>query len=246
MSSLSKIALALSPAYQPLHPDLFRYDNNLNSETMKAATYAPKHSRLYTYDESFLDPVFLRGQREEIFTEAAEQIYEFRLFTSEFCRLLIEEAEHCGQWRTAAEVEDNPYADIPEYCEPDTTQHLDKMPGLRAVYEQIIVRHLKPLMEQLWITFKLQKIDAPYILKYSAEPDAVRAMAMHHDLETVTLVTYLNEEFTGGGTYFPRWNYHTGKPKPGSAILYPGGLSHEHEGVAITEGKRYLLCGAFY
>ena len=106
--------------------------------------------------------------------------------------------------------------------------------------------HLKPLMEQIWVTFKLQKISPPYVLKYSAEPDAIRAMALHHDLETLTLVTYLNEEFTGGGTYFPRWNYHTGKPKPGSAILYPGGLSHEHEGVAITAGTRYLLCGSFY
>jgi hypothetical protein len=128
----------------------------------------------------------------------------------------------------------------------NSNQHLDKMPGLSSVYEQIIKRHLKPLMEQMWVTFKLQKISAPYVLKYSAEPDAIRAMELHHDLETLTLVTYLNEEFTGGGTYFPRWNYHTGKPAPGSAILYPGGLSHEHEGVAITEGTRYLLCGSFY
>ena len=212
----------------------------------EAATYTPKHARLYTYDESLLDPALLRGQREEIFTEAAEQLYEFRLFTPEFCRLLIEEAEHSGQWRTEAEVAENPYSDVKDYCLPDTKQHLDKMPGLSAVYEQIIVRHLKPLMQQMWVTFKLQKISPPYVLKYSAEPGAIRAMELHHDLETVTLVTYLNEEFTGGGTYFPRWNYFTGKPAPGSAILYPGGLSHEHEGVAITEGRRYLLCGSFY
>ena len=213
---------------------------------MQAVGYAPKNSCLYTYDERLLDPVLLSGKRADICTEVAEQIYAFRLFTPEFCRLLIDEAEHSGQWRTEADVEENPYCVVAEYCEPDTTQHLDKMPGLDAVYEQVIVRHLKPLMEQMWVTFKLQKISPPYVLKYSAEPDAIRAMALHHDLETLTLVTYLNEEFTGGGTYFPRWNYHTGKPKPGSAILYPGGLSHEHEGVAITEGTRYLLCGSFY
>ena len=123
----------------------------------------PKHACLYDYDERFLDPALVRGRREEIFTEMAEQIYAFRLFTPEFCRLLIEEAEHSGQWRTEADVEANPYSDIEEYCLPDTTQHLDKMPGLSAVYEQIIVRHLKPLMERMWVTFKLQKISPPII-----------------------------------------------------------------------------------
>jgi hypothetical protein len=213
---------------------------------MDTPTYTPKHACLYDYSERFLHPAFVRGRREEIFTEVAEQIYSFRLFTPEFCRLLIEEAEHSGQWRTEADVEKNPYTDIEEYCLPDTTQHLEKMRGLDAVYKLIIERHLKPLMERMWVTFKLQKISAPYVLRYSAEPGAIRAMELHHDLETLTLVTYLNEEFTGGGTYFPRWNYHTGKPAPGCAILYPGGLSHEHEGVAITEGTRYLLCGSFY
>jgi hypothetical protein len=47
---------------------------------------------------------------------------------------------------------------------------------------------------------------------------------------------------------FPRWKYHTGKQPPGMAIVYhrlPRGFSHEHEGVAITSGKRYLFCGSF-
>lgn len=29
-------------------------------------------------------------------------------------------------------------------------------------------------------------------------------------------------------------------------FMYPGGLSHEHEGVAITAGTRYLMCSSFY
>jgi hypothetical protein len=90
----------------------------------------------------------------------------------------------------------------------------------------------------------MQKVSAPYVLRYS--PDAIASMDLHHDLETVTLVVYLNEDFEGGGTRFPRWRYCTGKRPPGSAIVYPGGLSHEHEGLPITSGVRYLLCGSFY
>ncbi|MCU1233538.1 MAG: hypothetical protein JWP63_1505, partial [Candidatus Solibacter sp.] len=47
----------------------------------------------------------------------------------------------------------------------------------------------------------------------------------------MALVVYLSEEFT------------CGEQRPGTAIMYPVGLSYEHEGVAITLGKRYLLCG---
>jgi hypothetical protein len=71
-------------------------------------------------------------------------------------------------------------------------------------------------------------------------------MALHHDLETVTLVVYLNDRFEGGGTRFPKWNYVVSGRRPGEAILYPGGLSHEHEGLPIRSGSRYLLLGSFY
>ncbi len=207
--------------------------------------YTPLHPELQRYDERFLDPALLRGDRSEILTEEAEQIYAFRLFTPELCRLLVGEAEHAGAWRTEADEEENPYADgVKEVSLPDTTLHLHKLGGLDAVYREIVARHLRPLIEGTWTTFHLQKVSAPYVLKYSL--DRIASMDLHHDLETVTLVVYLNDDFEGGGTWFPRWKYHTGRRPPGSAILYPGGLSHEHAGTAITSGVRYLMCGSFY
>jgi hypothetical protein len=95
-----------------------------------------------------------------------------------------------------------------------------------------------------WRTFRLRKVSPPYILKYTL--DAISGMALHHDLETLTLVVYLNDRFEGGGTHLPKWNYVVSGRRPGEAILYPGGLSHEHEGLPIRSGSRYLLGGAFY
>src|SRR3954451_6859875 len=167
---------------------------------MTSSGYTCLHPEIFEYAPRFLDPTLVRGNRAEIFSEPAEQLYLFRLFTPEFCSLLLEEAEHSGKWRTEADVEDHPYTDTHELAELDTTQHLSHMPGLDAVYETIVRTHLQQLIVQNWPTFRLQKISPPYILKYSA--DAIRSMALHHDLETVTLVVYLNDEFTGGGTYF--------------------------------------------
>lgn len=212
---------------------------------MNPARYRPLHPQIFRYDPAFLDPALVRGDPAEVLREDAEQIYNLRLFTEDYCRLLIEEAENCGRWRTGADVETHPHAaEIEEVDEPDTTLHLHQMEGLDGVYREIVHRHLQPLMEKTWSTFHLAKVSAPYLLKYSA--DAIRSMAMHHDLETLTLVVYLNTAFEGGGTYFPKWDYLVSGRRPGAAILYPGGLSHEHEGRAIHSGTRYLLCGSFY
>lgn len=111
----------------------------------------------------------------------------------------------------------------------------------------MIRNHVQPLMESFWITFKLQKWDCPAVRKY--EVHVVNQMDLHYDLETVAMVGYLNKEFEGGGTNFPRWNMTVGGHTdviPGSVVLYPGGISHEHKALPITAGKRYMLANSFY
>lgn len=207
-------------------------------------SYTPLHPEIFTYDPRFIGPA-LRNGVEGATHEDVEQIYRFSLFTPEFCRLLIEEAEHCGQWTTGQDVDPNPYAEgVEEVSEPDTTLHLWKMPGMDKVYEEIIHRHLKPLAEHLWPIFKVQKWDPPFLLRY--EPHVISGMARHYDLETCAIVCYLNDDFTGGGTYFPRWDYTPGLATPGTAVIYPGGLSHVHEGRPVTSGRRYVLCSCFF
>lgn len=73
-------------------------------------------------------------------------------------------------------------------------------------------------------------------------------MGLHWDNETLAMVVALSDpkDYEGGGTYFPRWDYSTGQPEPGTAVIYPGGLSHEHMGLETTKGKRYLFLCAFY
>lgn len=209
------------------------------------AARTPRHPEIYRYDEAFVDPAVRAGDWSRAVTEVAEQIYQFRLLTPEFCRRLVEEADHHGGWITEESVEPNPFApDVDDPSLPDTTLPLSTLPGLDQMYHAIVDRHLAPLIGHLWPIFTIKKRGAPYLLKY--EPEGIRSMGLHYDLETVSLVCYLNEEYEGGGTHFPRWGYHTGRLPTGSAILYPGGLSHVHEAQAISAGRRYLLLGCFY
>jgi hypothetical protein len=172
----------------------------------------------------------------------------FKLFTDEYCQLLIEEAEHANKWITETETfEAINSQGLVEIDDPETIQHLHQIDSrLEQVYYTIVEKHIRPIIESLWVTFRIQKKDRPYVLKY--EPDVIKEMGLHFDMETVAMVVTLSrpDQYEGGGTYFPRWNYSTGKPAPGTAIVYPGGVSHEHQGLKITSGKRYLFLGSFY
>ncbi|KAL6076597.1 Procollagen-lysine,2-oxoglutarate 5-dioxygenase 1 [Balamuthia mandrillaris] len=223
-----------SGGYKPLHPELFQYDPKFIDPTLVEATASLKEGQK-------LDPT-------KVTREPVEQIYHFQLFTEEFCRLLIEEAEHCGKWVTEEETfEQVNTQGLVEVDDPETTQHLHQIdPKLEAVYYEVVEKHIRPLVQSLWKTFTIQKMDRPYVLKY--EPEVIKEMGLHHDMETVAMVVTLSQpdDYQGGGTYFPKWDYSTGKPRPGTAIVYPGGVSHEHMGLPISAGKRFLFLGSFY
>jgi len=228
-----------------------------DEEKGEPAAYVPLHPEIFTYDETFVKRFLDEGLHDiknkdpkRVVKEVAEQIYFFKLFTPEFCKLLIEEADHCNKWITNLEKTEEPHPYNPELidvCEPDTTVEFDEMSGLEEVYGQVIKNHVQPIMEALWITFKLQKWDCPAVRRY--EVNVVKQMDLHYDLETVAMVGYLSKDFVGGGTHFPRWNLIVGGHEDvvvGSAVLYPGGISHEHSARAITAGKRYMLANSFY
>jgi S-adenosylmethionine decarboxylase len=222
-----------APPYQPLHPALFRYDDNFVKRFIASEVAFP-HT----------------GRWREVTREIAEQVYLFQLFQPEFCRLLIEECEHRDAWITVLQqrAEAHPLTDhIVDIVEPETTISWDCLPGLPEVYDAIIKNHVQPVMESLWQSFTLQKWDMPAVRKF--EPEVVNDMALHYDNEIIGMIGYLNQEFTGGGTRFPRWNLvigRSGDVPPGSVIVYPGGISHEHEVLPVTEGKRYMLANSFY
>ncbi len=219
--------------YEPLHPELFRYDGR--------------------FVDRFLDRsvrhLTAEGARAAA-REIAEQVYQVQLFTPEFCRLLIEECEHCGAWRTVKEKTVEPHSATPgiaDVIEPETAIPWSAMLGLEGVYDAVVSRHVRPLLEGLWETFELQKWDPPAVRKF--ESDVVGGMDLHYDAETVGMVGYLSEAFEGGGTHFPRWNLtvgQSGNVRVGSVIVYPGGLSHEHLALPVTAGTRYTLSNSFY
>lgn len=78
-----------------------------------------------------------------------------------------------------------------------------------------------------------------FIIKYT--PETQRSLACHHDASLVSTITYLNDDYTGGDTYFPRQKFSTENVPVGKIVLWPGQVTHGHEGREVTSGTKYAL-----
>ena len=51
---------------------------------------------------------------------------------------------------------------------------------------------------------------------------------------------FVNDDFTGGETYFSNYNYEV-KPEPGTVILFSSGKDHIHGVNEVLSGERYTM-----
>jgi len=181
--------------------------------------------------------------QEVIAQNERTNIHTFQLFTPDFCQQIIETAEQDGNWQIEREGYDQVNKlGLLQRNDPEVIMPLKNI-GLEQQFLGIVTQYVLPICKHLWISYYHRDIDLPYVIKYEAEPGGITEMDIHPDQEPISLVITLSNpnDYKGGGTYFPRWDYCTEKPEAGTAYIWPGGLSHEHSGKPITTGKRYLL-----
>jgi prolyl 4-hydroxylase len=56
----------------------------------------------------------------------------------------------------------------------------------------------------------------------------------------VSVVGYLNEDFTGGETFFDRQDVKV-KPQQGSAIVFSSDYTHSHQSLPVITGQKYAF-----
>lgn len=56
----------------------------------------------------------------------------------------------------------------------------------------------------------------------------------------ISVVGYLNDDFTGGETYFDRQDVKV-KPEAGAVLVFPAYFTHPHESLPILTGEKYAF-----
>jgi glycosyl transferase family 25 len=185
------------------------------------------------WKSKYIDKVIARGEYDLLVDEIGPRfsnIFEFPLFTQLFCDELIAMAESENKW-TEGRHEFYPTNDV-----------LLKELGLGDIYKRVIKEIVTPLATHIWKlegAWLANPTEETFMIKYSMDKQG--HLSLHHDFSYFTCGVRLNDEFEGGGTYFPKYGVCVTPKRNGNAFIHPGAITHKHGARPIHAGIRYII-----
>ncbi len=163
-------------------------------------------------------------------SEIGNDIFAVPLFTCSYCDRLTSFVDAVASFTIDS---DNDAFAAPEFKVRDLS------PLIERSVRHVIVQHIAPIMYQKWCVVP-SIIHDPFIIKYSSSTK--NKMERHHDMHSdVTISVNLNNTFEGGGLHFVRQNITTSGLPVGTAVIFPGRVTHMHEALPIHSGRRLVL-----
>jgi GR25 family glycosyltransferase involved in LPS biosynthesis len=181
------------------------------------------------WKKRYILPSTINKQWELLTDEEGEGIFKLPIFTPRFCKEVIHLAESNGKWTEG------------RHKHYPTNDMLLKSLEFNEIYQRVLSEIVYPWCIDLW------KLEGPrwkemkgenFIVKYSMDKQGY--LSLHHDSSIISAVLSLNEDFEGGGTWFPDQKI-LASPPVGHVTVHPGLVTHRHGARPITEGVRYVL-----
>jgi len=213
------------------------------------AEYGVLHPECYTFNYEYVDPSLIEAIRarsfQSILTEVApgqhglNGAYRFKLFTPEFCMMLMEEVDHINNSQIPMRRPNgmNRFGNI-----------LDDF-GFKCLFRSLATEIVEPLALEMWPQWvgKGECCEQyGFVVRYKIGEDL--NLAEHTDTSNVTLNLCMGKEFEGGELYFKGVRYtESAKSQekfdvshvPGEAVIHLGG--HYHAAQSIRAGDRQNL-----
>jgi GR25 family glycosyltransferase involved in LPS biosynthesis len=186
---------------------------------------------------------FIYNNNTTLFNEIARgsDIWNFPFFSKDFCNYLINLAETNGNWSGGIYAENSIDKRI-NNIENIPTQdiHLKQL-KLDEFWKYVVNNYFKKIMSHLY-KYLTKDYNIAFIVKYDAENGQTN-LKPHHDASVYTINIALNDVYCyeGGGVNFISKSITFVNKNVGWLILHPGRLTHYHEALPITKGKRYIL-----
>lgn len=181
------------------------------------------------WKEKYVNLSMAKHEFDLMVSDKGDNVFEFPLFTPRFCKEVIAMAEAKDKW-TIDRHEHYPTNDV-----------LLEEIGLNDIYNRVLDEIVRPLAIHLW-NLEGTQWDAFSNENFMARYTTTRQshLSLHHDRSHLTMVVKLNDEFSGGGTWFPQYQKLSNPKEIGTAVLHPGMITHRHGARPITLGKRYI------
>ena len=202
---------------------LFRHDAALIESSVSRV--AEKFSMSAALDGSFNVEPSSAGA-----AEIARDVYAFPFLDQRWCNELVRFAELVNAYEQEK-------GDM-QFAAPEV--RLNRLsPVLAGIFHRYVTTYIAPIVFSAWQIWP-GIVHPPFVTRY--DPNTQRGLPVHHDnLSDVTLSVSLNDSYEGGGLYFERQQLEVARRPIGSALLFPGKVTHRHSALDVTGGQRFVL-----
>ncbi|KAL4221290.1 Procollagen-lysine [Mactra antiquata] len=207
-----------------LHPELWEIFNNP-----------------YDWHRRYIHPNYSTSLEEStVIEQPCPDVFWFPAMSETFADEMVEEMENYGGWsggknddsRLSTGYENVPTDDI----------HMTQI-NMQNEWLEFLRKYVSPLQQKVFPGYYHDppKAILNFVVKY--DPSRQKSLRPHHDSSTFTINIALNHpsEYQGGGCRFIRYNCSVTDTRKGWMLMHPGRLTHYHEGLQITGGKRYIF-----
>ncbi|EJW87992.1 procollagen-lysine [Wuchereria bancrofti] len=207
-----------------VHPDMYEIFNNKE-----------------LWEKRYIHPNYFAALNGSVqILEICQDVYDFPLMSERFCAELIEECEYYGKWsdgkhkdeRLVGGYENVPTRDI----------HMNQI-GFERHWLYMLDEYVRPIQEKLFIGYYKQPVESVMMFVVRYKPEEQASLRPHHDASTYSIDIALNKrgvDYEGGGVRFLRYNCTFDADTVGHSMIFPGRLTHLHEGLETTQGTRYI------
>ncbi|CEF71662.1 Procollagen lysyl hydroxylase [Strongyloides ratti] len=262
---LNKISKAFS-GYKNLDPDMsfcaylrdkgiFMYIVNTEKygflvESDDFKTYGErKHPELYTifsnrklWEKRYVHPEYYQYLKPDIeVPQPCNDVYDYPLVSERFCSDLIEEMEYFGEWSNGGHEDkrlQGGYENV-----PTRDIHMNQI-EFEKQWLYFLDEFVRPMQEKVFIGYYHVPIESNMMFVVRYRPDEQPSLRPHHDASTFSIDIALNKagvDYEGGGVRYIRQNCTVHADQVGWTMMFPGRLTHMHEGLPTTKGTRYIL-----
>ncbi|CAB3404364.1 unnamed protein product [Caenorhabditis bovis] len=216
------------------------------AETVTHGKWHPEMWQIFEnrglWEKRYVHPDYYKIIAEgAVVDQACPDVYDYPLMSERFCEEMIEEMEGYGKWsdgsnrdeRLAGGYENVPTRDI----------HMNQI-GYERQWLYFLDEFVRPVQEKVFIGYHHAPVEANMMFVVRYRPDEQPSLRPHHDASTFSIDIALNKkgrDYEGGGVRYVRYNCTVEADQVGYAMMFPGRLTHLHEGLPTTKGTRYIL-----
>ncbi|KAM3719418.1 Multifunctional procollagen lysine hydroxylase and glycosyltransferase [Dirofilaria immitis] len=194
----------------------------------------------HIWEQRYIHPKYYEALDSRDIHQSCPDVYDYPLMSENFTKELIEEIEHYGYW-SSGKKEGNRLADEYEIV-PTVDIHMSQI-NFEKEWSYFLDEYVRPMQEKLFIGYYQKPVEAVMMFVVRYKQNKRSFLRAYYDASTYIVNIPLNKrgkDYEGGGIHYVRYNCTVSDDQTGYATMFPGRLTHLHEGLPVTSGTRYI------